>query len=118
MDDVYEYLAFEYFWLGRLAKSAQKLRLQHDAEWEGLVEARVVNPLNANDDVASTEVEDMRDRELERAARAARSLTAKTSATATKMTAIDTAKDTRIQTARNPSTVRGQKPRSRAQESL
>ncbi|KAH8748321.1 hypothetical protein BGZ57DRAFT_709893, partial [Hyaloscypha finlandica] len=61
-----EYLAFECFWLSRFARSAQKLR-------EGLVKAGVVEPIDAVGDLASTEVEDMRERELERVARVARS---------------------------------------------
>jgi hypothetical protein len=58
-----EYLAFECFWLGQFARSAQKLRVQHDAGWEGLVKAGVVEPIDAVGDLASTEVEDMRERE-------------------------------------------------------
>ncbi|KAG4441490.1 hypothetical protein IFR05_003017 [Cadophora sp. M221] len=68
-----EYLAFECFWLSRFAKSTQKLRLQHDAEWDA--------PVNAVGDLARTEVEDMRDRELERVVGAARSFTAATTIT-------------------------------------
>lgn len=56
-----EYLAFECFWLGRLAKSAQKQRLLYNVEWEGLVEAGVVRPLDIYDDLASAEVEAIRE---------------------------------------------------------
>lgn len=113
-----EYLAFECFWLGRLARSAQKLRLQHDAEWEGLVKADVVKPLGACDDLRSTEVEDMRGRELERAARAARSFTAVTGTTATDTAATDMVKETRTQPTRKPRARRGQQPPSHTQKSL
>jgi hypothetical protein len=108
-----EYLAFECFWLGQFARSAQKLRVQHDAGWEGLVKAGVVEPIDAVGDLASTEVEDMRERELERVARAARSFTAATCTTAT-----DTAKETCTQTTRRPRTRHGQNIPSHPQKSL
>ena len=94
-----EYLAFECFWLGRFAKAAQKLRVEHDAGWEGLVKARVAERINAVGDPASTEVEDMREQELKRVARAARSFMAATCTTAT-----DTAKKTCTQTTSGPRT--------------
>lgn len=104
-----EYLAFECYWLGRLARSAKRLRLKRDAEWEGLVKAGVVKPIDATNGLASTEVEDMRDQELERAARSARSSTATTSTTPTDMAATDT---------RQPRTRRGQKSPSHAHKCL
>ena len=113
-----EYLAFECYWLGRLVRSAKKLRLQHDTEWEGLVKAGVVKPIDAVDDLASTEVEDMRDQELERAASAALLFTAATSTTPTDMAATDTAKETCTQKTRKPRVRRGQKPPSHAQKCL
>jgi len=108
-----EYLAFEYFWLGRFARSAQKLRVQHNAGWEGLVKAGVVEPIDAVGDLASTEIEDMRERELERVARAARSFTA-----AARTTATDTTKETCTQTRRRPRTRRGQNSPSHPQKNL
>jgi hypothetical protein len=71
-----EYLAFECFLLGRLVRSAQKLR-------EGLVKAETVMPLDADDDWASAEVERTRPRKIERVARPAYSFKAATTATAT-----------------------------------
>merc|ERR1712093_879767 len=100
-----EYLAFEYFWLGRFARSAQKLRVQHNAG--------VVEPIDAVGDLASTEIEDMRERELERVARAARSFTA-----AARTTATDTTKETCTQTRRRPRTRRGQNSPSHPQKNL
>ena len=111
-----EYLAFECYWLGRLARSAKKLRLQHDTEWEGLVKAGVVKPIDAVDDLAR--VEDMRDQELEGAACAARSFTAATSTTPTDMAATNMAKETRTQKTRKPRIRRGQNPPSHAQKCL
>lgn len=112
-----EYLAFECSRLGTLSMSAQKLQLQHDVEWEGLIKEEVVKPLDTYDDVASMEAEDMRGRELEKAARAARSFTA-----VTDTAAADATKKTHTETTRNPrkpgGTRRGQKPASHAQKSL
>lgn len=87
--------------------------MQHDARWDGLVKAGVVEPIDAVSDLASTEVEDMRERELERVARAARSFTAAICTTAT-----DTAKETCTQTRRRPRTRRGQNSPSHPQKNL
>ena len=107
-----EYLAFECYWLGRRARSAQKLRLQHEAMWEEPVKADVVRPL---DDLASSEVEAMRRRELERAARAVRSFTAATNTTAT-----GRAEETLTQMTKQPRKRGrgGHKPPSHTQKSL
>ncbi|TKA46707.1 hypothetical protein B0A55_13528, partial [Friedmanniomyces simplex] len=59
-----EYLAFECYWLGRLTRSAKRLRMRRATEWE-----RLVRPIDSDDDLTSTEVEDMRDDRAERAAR-------------------------------------------------
>ncbi|TKA63639.1 hypothetical protein B0A55_11092 [Friedmanniomyces simplex] len=64
-----EYLAFECYWLGRLTRSAKRLRMRRATEWERLVKAGVVRPIDSDDDLTSTEVEDMRDDRAERAAR-------------------------------------------------
>ncbi|KAK3338577.1 hypothetical protein B0H65DRAFT_435708, partial [Neurospora tetraspora] len=67
-----EYLAFECFFLDELTPFVRKLRPQHDAEWEKLVKAGVVGPLDTCDDLASTEAKAMRLREFHEAAFAAR----------------------------------------------
>lgn len=110
-----EYLAFECFHLGKLAAFARKLRPQHDAEWEKLVKAGVVKPLDTYDDLASTEAEAMRLRELEKAARTVRSFTAATGTTTTTM-----AKKASTTNARGKrrGTRRGQKPPTHASKSL
>lgn len=60
------------------------------------MKVEVVRPLDIYDGLASTEVEAMRDRELERAARVARSFTVATGTTATDKVATDTVKETLI----------------------
>ncbi|KAK3388289.1 hypothetical protein B0T20DRAFT_365186, partial [Sordaria brevicollis] len=71
-----EYLAFECFFLSELTPSVRKLRPRHDAEWEKLVKAGVMGPLDTSTDtchhLASTEAKAMRLREFHEAAFAAR----------------------------------------------
>lgn len=97
-----------------LAETAEKLRLQHDAELERLVEQKVVK--SSTDDLASTEAEGRRACELEQATLALRLFTAATDTTAT-----DTAQETHTQTReirKRRRTRCSQEPPSQAQKSL
>ena len=82
------------------------------------MKAGVVKPIDAVDDLASTDVENMRDQELVKAAHAALSSTAATSTTLTDIAATDTAKETRTQKTRKSRTRRGQKPPCHAPKCL
>jgi hypothetical protein len=77
-----EYLAFEHLWLRRFSGFARRLLREHDARWEGLVKAGLVQPLETNDELTSMEIEVLREQELRRATLAKRSFTAATSTTA------------------------------------
>jgi hypothetical protein len=68
--------------------------------------------------LASTDVEDMRDQELERPTRATLSFTAATSTTFIDMAATDIVKETYTQKTRKPRTRYSQKPPCHAQKCL
>ncbi len=107
-----EYLAFECFCHARLARFVEKLRPQHDVEWEKLVKAEVVKPSDTYDDPASAEVENLRRRELEVASRGMRLFMAATDASTTDTSETDTSETDTAQKAHAQSARQSRKRKS------